>query len=137
MAKTHEKIANKRLDFLHKEITKLIQNYGTIVIENLNVKGLAQGILSKQVHDASWSQFFKLLRYKAEEAGREVIEVDCKYTSQICPNCSNKKKKKLSERQHKCDCGYTVHRDTAAAQVILGRADPSGVNVVVINTSVA
>lgn len=129
LQKVHARIANRRLDFLHKETTRLVQNFGTIVVENLNVKGLAQGILSKQVHDASWSTFFQFLTYKAEEAGRKVIGVDCRYTSQTCPNCGNKKKKLLSERQHKCSkCGYQTHRDTAAAEVILARSEPSFVN---------
>jgi putative transposase len=129
LQKVHARIANRRLDFLHKETTKLVQKYGTIVVENLNVKGLAGGILSKQVYDASWSTFFNFLSYKAEEAGRKVIGVDARYTSQTCPNCGNKKKKSLSERKHNCEkCGYTTHRDTAAAQVILGRMVPSFAN---------
>ena len=130
LQKVHARIANRRNDFLHKQTTMLVRKYGTIVVENLNVKGLAQGILSKQVHDASWSTFFRMLDWKAEEAAtRSVQYVDCKYTSQECPNCGNKKKKSLSERTHKCEkCGYTTHRDTAAAQVILGRMVPSFAN---------
>jgi putative transposase len=124
LRKTHERIANRRLDFLHKTTTSLIRQFGVIAVENLNVKGLSQGILSKQIHDASWSMFFNLLAYKAESAGRILVGVDCKYTSQTCPACGRKKKKKLSERAHSCECGYSTHRDTAAAQVILGRAVP-------------
>jgi putative transposase len=130
LQKVHARIANRRMDFLHKQTTMLVRKYGTIVVENLNVKGLAGGILSKQVHDASWSTFFRMLDWKAEEAAtRSVQYVDCKYTSQECPNCGNKKKKSLSERKHNCEkCGYTTHRDTAAAQVILGRMVPSFAN---------
>jgi len=129
LQKVHARIANRRMDFLHKQTTMLVRKYGTIVVENLSVKGLAQGILSKQVHDASWSTFFSFLTYKAEEAGRKVIGVDARCTSQTCPNCGNKKKKSLSERKHNCEkCGYTTHRDTAAAQVILGRMVPSFAN---------
>ena len=129
LQKVHARIANRRMDFLHKQTTMLVRKYGTIVVENLSVKGLAQGILSKQVHDASWSTFFDFLSYKAEEAGRKVIGVDARCTSQTCPNCGNKKKKSLSERKHNCEkCGYTTHRDTAAAQVILGRMVPSFAN---------
>jgi len=129
LQKVHARIANRRMDFLHKQTTMLVRKYGTIVVENLNVKGLAGGILSKQVHDASWSTFFQFLSYKAEEAGRKIIGVDCRYTSQTCPNCGTKKKKSLSERKHNCEkCGYTTHRDTAAAQVILGRIVPLNAN---------
>ena len=128
LRKIHERIANRRADFLHKESTKLVRKYGTIGIENLNVRGLAQGILAKQVQDASWARFIQLLAYKAADAGRRLVEVDCGNTSQTCPGCGAIRKKSLSEREHRCECGCTMHRDTAAAKIILGRIDPSGVN---------
>jgi putative transposase len=130
LRKAHERVANRRRDFLHKTTTALVQKFGVIVVENLNVKGLAQGILSKQVHDASWATFFNLLVYKAESAGRRLVGVDPKYTSQTCPACGTRKKKSLSERKHECsECGYTTHRDTAAAEVILARMEPLGAKI--------
>jgi putative transposase len=129
LRKVHERITNRRQDFLHKTTTALVAKFGTIVVENLNVKGLAQGILSKQIHDASWSTFFNFLSYKAADAGRKIVGVNCAYTSQTCPACGTKKKKSLGERKHNCEkCGYTTHRDTAAAQVILARMEPSFAN---------
>ena len=68
-----------------------------------------------------WSTFANLLSYKAENAGRQLLKVDPQYTSQECPNCHAIQKKQLSERVHRCDCGLTMHRDHAAARVILGR----------------
>jgi len=62
-----------------------------------------------------------MLAYKAENAGRQLVKVDPKYTSQECPNCHALEKKPLSERVHRCDCGLTIGRDHAAAFVILGR----------------
>jgi putative transposase len=98
--------------------------------EGSRLKGLAQGILAKQVHDAGWSQFITLLKYKAESAGRRVVEVDARYTSQECPACGTRKKKSLSERTHECsECGLVLHRDTAAAQVILARMEPLGAKI--------
>lgn len=128
LRKVHERIANRRLDFLHKESTKLVRKYGTIAVEDLNIKGLAQGILAKQVQDASWARFVQLLSYKAEEAGRKLIAVDPKYTSQTCPDCGIIKKKSLSEREHRCECGSRMYRDTAAAKIILGRIALLGAN---------
>jgi putative transposase len=127
LQKVHARIANKRLDFLHKETTKLVRKFGTIVFENLNIKGLAQGILSKQVLDASWGTFISMSEWKAADAvNRKVLKVPAPYTSQECPKCGNRKKKLLSERQHKCSkCGYQTHRDTAAAEIILARMEPS------------
>ena len=126
LQKAHERIANRRNDFLHKTTTALVRKFGTIVVENLNVKGLAQGILSKQVLDASWGTFFRMLDWKAEEAAtRKILGTPAPYTSQECPACGNKKKKLLSQRKHECsECGLVLHRDTAAAQVILARAEP-------------
>lgn len=56
-----------------------------------------------------------------ENAGRQFLKVDPKHTSQECPNCYAIKKKSLSDRIHRCDCGLTIGRDHAAALVILGR----------------
>jgi transposase len=86
-----------------------------------NIKGLSGGLLSKAVHDVGWSSFTNMLSYKAENAGRQLLKVDPNYTSQECPNCHAIKEKQLSERVHRCDCGLTIHRDHAAALVILGR----------------
>ncbi len=121
LQKAHQHVANQRKDFQHKLSTQLVQNFGMIAVEDLNIKGLSAGILAKAVHDVGWSSFLNMLDYKAENAGRQVIKVDPRYTSQECPNCHALEKKPLSERVHRCDCGLTIGRDHAAALVILGR----------------
>jgi putative transposase len=130
LQKVHEHIQSRRLDWTHKVATDLVHRYGTIVLENLNIQGLAQGILANQVHDCGWSQFIRQLKYKAESAGRRVVEVDARYTSQDCPACGTRQKKSLSERIHQCSaCGLVLHRDAAAAQGILGRMCPSDAKI--------
>jgi putative transposase len=89
---------------MHTISAQLAQKYGTIVFENLNIQGLAQGVLSKQLRDASWSQFVPLLKYKAENAGRRVIEVDPRYTQKDASRAGAYMRK----------CGYTRQRDPAA-----------------------
>lgn len=121
VATCHRKVRNQRADFLHKLSKRLVNTYSLIAIEQLNVKGLAGGMLAKSVNDAAWSIFTQQLKYKAEEAGTQLVEVDPRYTSQICPQCGSIRKKELSERWHKCDCGFECHRDIAAALVILTR----------------
>ena len=121
LQKAHQHVANQRKDFQHQEAYKLVRDFGTIVVEDLHVKGLSGGMLAKSVHDVGWSSFTAMLRYKAENAGRQLIEVDPRYTSQECPRCHAIEKKTLSERVHRCDCGLTMGRDHAAALVILGR----------------
>jgi putative transposase len=121
LQKAHAHVANQRKDFQHQESYKLVRDFGTIVVEGLNIKGLSGGMLSKAVHDVGWSSFTNMLSYKAENAGRQLLKVDPKHTSQECPNCHAIQKKQLSERVHRCDRGLTIHRDQAAAMVILGR----------------
>jgi putative transposase len=60
-----------------------------------------------------------MLRYKAENAGKKLVEVNPRGTSQTCI-CGEPVKKDLSERWHKCEkCGLDEHRDITAAKVIL------------------
>ncbi len=81
VARLHRKIANQRRDFHHKTARRLINRYGTIVHEDLNILGLARSRTAKGVLDAGWAQFLQILAYKAEEAGRRVVGVDPKHTS--------------------------------------------------------
>jgi putative transposase len=115
LAQVHKDIFNKRNDFQHKESRKIIQQYGTIFVEDLNVRGLSRGILAKSVYDASWASFLDKLSYKAENAGRRFIPVDPRGTSQRCP-CGADNRKKLSDREHICvECGLVTTRDHASA----------------------
>lgn len=121
VTRCHAKIANTRRTHLHQVSARLVRENDTIVIEDLNVKGLAGGMLAKPVHDAGWSTLRQMLTYKAESAGRKLIAVDPRHTSQTCPECGRVAKKRLSQRTHKCDCGCVLDRDHAAALVILKR----------------
>ncbi len=121
VAKLHEKTANQRRDFHHKEARKLVERFGAIVHEALNVRGMARTRLAKSTHDAGWAQFLNILTAKAEEAGRQVITVDPKNTTQECSRCGAlpEVKKTLSVRIHTCPCGYVADRDVNAAKNIL------------------
>jgi len=68
----------------------------------------------------AWFQFFEILRFKAEEAGREVIKVNPKNTSQLCSQCGKEVPKNLSVRIHNCPhCNCSLDRDLNAALNIL------------------
>lgn len=131
LRKLHERIANKRNDFLHKQTTALIQKYGIIGVENLNIAGMAQGNCAKQVLDAAWGTWLRMLVFKAEEAGRRIIAVDPKFTSQTCPCCGYKDaKNRLTQSEFKClDCGFEANADFVASVNISARMEPLGVNV--------
>lgn len=122
LQRVHERIARQRRNFCHRLSNRLVRSHRLIAVEKLNVKGLARTRMAKSIMDAGWSIFLTQLRNKAEDAGCEVIEVDCRGTSQTCPACGTVKKKVLSERVHRCDCGCVIDRDVAAAQIILARA---------------
>jgi putative transposase len=119
--KAYRKVRNQRADFHHKLSRSLVTQHSLIIVEDLNVKGMAKGMLSKSVNDAGWSSFIRMLEYKAAEAGSQVIKVDLRYTSQECPSCGEKKKKTLGVRWHSCECGYSGQRDIASAKIILSR----------------
>ena len=122
VTKCHAKIANTRETYLHQVSAKLVRENDTIVIEDLNVKGMAAGMLAKSVNDASWGKLRQFLEYKAENAGKQLVAVDPRYTSQTCPECGTIKKKTLAQRKHECECGCSMNRDHAAAIVIKNRA---------------
>lgn len=119
VAKVHRKVFNQRNDFQHKLSRDIVNKYGTIVIEDLNITGLSRGMLSKSVHDAAWAAFFSKLSYKAESAGRCLLPVDARGTSQRCP-CGEPNLKRLSDGEHVCvECGLVTTRDHASALEIL------------------
>lgn len=123
LTRLHAKITNTRKTYLHQQSAMLVKQYDLIAIEALNVKGLAAGMLAREVHDASWSAFINMLRYKAARAGAHLIEVDPRFTSQDCSGCGTRVPKKLAERTHACPaCGLSLDRDHNAARNVLHRA---------------
>ena len=139
VCKAHHKVRNQRQDFLQKASRSLVDTFDTLVFEELapsnlskrpkpkqdeNGKYLPNGAsakagLNKSIQDAGWSEFVGMCTYKAECAGRSVLTVDPKYTSQICSGCGQVRKKELDERWHSCDCGTELDRDHNAALNIL------------------
>jgi putative transposase len=93
--------ANQRHDFQHKLSRELVNDYGFIAVEDLNVKGLAGGWLAKSVQDAAWSSFIAKLLCEAESADRQLVKVNARGTSQQCP-CAAPEPKKLWERKRHC-----------------------------------
>jgi putative transposase len=128
-------VANQRRDFHHKESRKIVNSFGLIAVEDLNVEGLAGGMLAKAVHDTGWSGFIGMLVCKAEDADRRLVKVDPRGTSQTCL-CGARVLKALKDRWHACvACGLSASRDHVSAQVILQRArtEPSSANVEVVS----
>jgi len=122
LAKFSGQVAAKRRDFCHKLTRDLVNRFGRIAVEDLNIKGLARSMLAKHIHDAAWAQIATFASYKAANAGGEVTKVDPRGTSQECPGCGQIVAKTLATREHRCECGCVLDRDVAAAMVVHFRA---------------
>ncbi len=124
LARTHLHIANQRKDTAHKVARSLVKRYGLIAVEDLRVNNMLKNHrLAGSISDAGWNLFVNILKAKAAEAGRQVVEVDPRNTSQTCSGCGRIVQKPLSKRWHSCPvCGTSLHRDVNAAINILHRA---------------
>jgi len=123
IARTYNRIADLRLDFLHKLSTQLAQIYQAIVLENLNVSGMLKNRrLARAIAQQGWSIFKALLEFKAAKYLRE-LQVISRWepTSQICSDCGYRwGKLDLSVRRLKClSCGAIQDRDINAAKNIV------------------
>ena len=130
LARMHAKIASRRKDFQHQEAARIIKDNGLIAAEVLSVKsmtkkgGMHKRGLNREILSTAPTQFYQLLKSKAEEAGVLWIDIPTREVkpSQTCYQCGIQKKKLLSERWHQCDCGANCSRDENAARVILNWA---------------
>jgi putative transposase len=119
VAKIHYRIACLRLDALHKLTSKLAKNHSEIVIEDLNIKGMAKNHkLASAILDGGFFEFRRQLEYKASWYGAKVTVANRYYpSSKMCSSCGNiKDKLSLAERIYKCEvCGLELNRDLNAA----------------------
>ena len=120
LAKLHEKVANQRRDFLHKQSRQIANDYDCVCIENLDMKAMSKRMrFGKSVSDNGWGMFTVFLKYKLEESGKKLIKVDRFFaSSQTCSCCGykNPETKNLSVREWDCpECGTHHDRDINAA----------------------
>jgi len=123
VAKIHERITNRRKDFLNKLSTSIIKNHDRICMEDLRSKNLMKNHhLARAIGDASWSEFVRMLEYKADWYEKQVSKISRWFpSSQICSNCKvNSGKKPLHVREWTCkSCGVHHDRDLNASLNIL------------------
>ena len=122
VARVHARIADRRADFLHKLSTRIIRENQTVIIEDLNVRNMVRNhSLARAISDASWSEFRRMLEYKCDWYGRELVAIDRFYpSSKTCSACGAiAAKMPLKVREWECArCGTTHDRDMNAAKVI-------------------
>lgn len=120
VSRMHGHVSNQRKDFLQKLTTELIRQYDVICIEDLDVKEMLQNKkLSRNISDVSWSEFVRMLSYKADWYDRKIVKVDRYFpSSQLCSYCGHRvnEAKTLSIREWTCPvCGSHHDRDINAA----------------------
>ena len=122
-AKVYNKIKNQRLDFLHKESTRITNLVDVVCIEDLNMKSLSNKGFGngKATLDNGYSLFTSMLEYKLERQGKYLIKVDKFYpSSQLCCKCGHKQAMPLEKRIYDCpNCKSSMDRDKNAAINIL------------------
>lgn len=125
----HERVKNRRQDFLNKVAHRLISRYDALALEDLRIKNMVRNRhLSKSIMDAGWNYLLQRLHSKAESAGRVVQLVNPAYTSKSCSACGAVfENLTLSDRWVSCVCGLSLDRDHNAAKNILCRS-PFGQN---------
>lgn len=119
--RVHERIANKRYEFAHQVSRDLVDRFGLIAFEDLNIKGMMHNHhLAKSIGDVAWNMLVNITSYKAASAGSMVVLVDPRNTSKMCSRCGIPVEKSLSDRVHNCpQCGLSMDRDWNEAINIL------------------
>ncbi|MDY5872401.1 MAG: transposase, partial [Candidatus Methanomethylophilaceae archaeon] len=123
----YEKIRNHRKNKVETISAHIVRDYGPIVMEDLSVMQIRRRTISRYMtngyNDASLGYLRRRIQDKASSAGREMILVDPKGTSQTCSMCGNTVNKDLSIRVHECPyCKTSMDRDVNAARNILFRS---------------
>ncbi|MGC5020258.1 IS607 family element RNA-guided endonuclease TnpB [Micromonospora sp. DT47] len=120
VARAHARVANLRRNGLHKLTTRLAREYGTIVVEDLNVAGMLRNRrLARRIADAGFGELRRQLAYKTAWNGGRLVVADRWYpSSKTCSGCGTAKTKlALSKRTYTCNtCGLVLDRDVNAAR---------------------
>lgn len=121
VASIHERIHNQRQDYLHKVSSKIVRENQTIVIEDLNISGMMKNHrLANSIASVSWSEFFRMLQYKSDWYGRNLIRIGrFDPSSRMCECGYIHRDLRLSDREWVCpECGAVNDRDLLAARNI-------------------
>ncbi len=137
LAKLHKRIADARLDYLHKATTWITKNHGKVVLEDLKVANMSKSAkgtvenpgrnvsaksgLNKSILDQGWYMFRRQLGYKLSWLGGELIVINPKNTSRRCQSCGHvSADNRKTQAIFVCvSCGHKDHADLNAAKNIL------------------
>ncbi|MFI6495724.1 IS607 family element RNA-guided endonuclease TnpB [Streptomyces sp. NPDC050564] len=133
--RVHHRVANLRADALHKLTTKVTGEYGTVVVEDLNVAGMLKNRrLARRIADAGFGEIRRQLTYKGQRNACRTVVADRWYpSSKTCSACGAVKAKlPLHVRVFDCDeCPLVMDRDENAARNLaaLAAAGTTGTGV--------
>jgi putative transposase len=120
LRRVHQRIAGLRSSYLTGVAKQLVKEYDLIAHEDLKISNMVQSRFAKSIMDAAWGQLIHRLNCEAEYAGKWVVPVDPRGTTQLCSGCGEKVPKKIWDRHHDCPkCGLSLGRDHNAALNIL------------------
>ncbi|PZT77930.1 RNA-guided endonuclease InsQ/TnpB family protein [Streptomyces sp. AC1-42W] len=143
VAALHRRTRRRRIDHAHKTALTLVRGHDFIAYEDLKIRNMlkapspkpsadAPGLflpngasskagLNRSITDAGWGVFVTILNAKAESAGREVVAVDPRNTSQRCPECGHTaRENRPTQEKFRCvDCGHQAHADEVGALNVL------------------
>jgi transposase, IS605 orfB family len=133
VARLHARVANQRLDAMHKLTTRIAETFSDISIEDLHVAGMVKNRhLAKHIADAAFGEFRRQLEYKTARTGARLNVVNRWYrSSKTCSGCGSVKDKlSLSERTYTCEgCGLVLDRDlNAAINICVAGSAPETIN---------
>jgi IS605 OrfB family transposase len=122
--KISAKIANRRKDELHKETTRVINNYDKIFVGDVSSMKMVKTKNAKSTLDAGWGMYRSMLAYKAVRLGVEVIGTNEMFSTVTCSACSARSGSSglsgLGVREWVCSACQAHHdRDVNAAKNIL------------------
>ena len=123
IAKVYETITNKKDAYIHFVVNKLLSQYDSVYMEDLNVQGMLKNHkLAKAIQEVGFFKFKTVLSTKALQNDKKVVLVDRFYpSSKTCSNCGYVHKDlKLKDRYWCCPkCNTNHDRDKNAALNIL------------------
>lgn len=145
-----DRLRSRRVDWIEKTTTGLVQDYDFIALEALNTKNMvkapaakpdtdidgaflhngarAKAGLNRAIHASCWGELARRIAEKAKTAPEvhpvHIALVDPKNTSRACHKCGHTSTdNRKSQAVFQCTrCGHTAHADTNAARNILARA---------------
>ncbi len=118
LARAHKRVADIRLDNLHKLTSYLAKKYRVVVIEDLQVQNLLKNrSLASSIAECGFYEFRRQLEYKAQLYGCQLVAADRFYpSSQLCSRCGHQQKMPLCQRVFRCErCGLELDRDLNSA----------------------